>query len=111
MAGETFQSNTYVDCCRVNAKFTPRKVLSIYPGAFSALATVDELVKGISNNETFNTMIDSVAAGNILFFRAWFKDTETMLIKEIYEQAETMYPPSGFDAPTVWPDDLAPYGK
>ena len=60
---------------------TPRKVLEIYPQAFSAINTND------GNEEMRQQLIESARHGEIFIFRGWFSDPANSTIGEILEQA------------------------
>ena len=79
---------------------TPQSVLDVYPNAFSAIEAEDvDLTTGSSN---YNSLVQSVEAGNILFVDGWYdNEPDNGQIQKIYQAAGSGYsPPSSPSAPS-----------
>jgi hypothetical protein len=61
---------------------TPQQVLWTYPQAFHVFTVGDGDI-----TDNFATLVNSVARGDVLFFRGWFASSENPLVAQIYQQA------------------------
>jgi hypothetical protein len=61
---------------------TPASVVQVYPNAFSVFTISDADV-----TDNFSTLVNSVARGDVLFFRGWFNASENAQVEQIYQQA------------------------
>jgi len=61
---------------------TPDSVRELYPGAFSILHTADGPIE-----KRRGELVQAVKRGDILMFRAWWKDPGNALVREILEEA------------------------
>jgi hypothetical protein len=62
---------------------TPEPVREIYPGAFSILNTADGPIE-----KRRPELVEAVKRGDILMFRAWWKDPEQVFVRGILEEAK-----------------------
>jgi peptidoglycan hydrolase-like protein with peptidoglycan-binding domain/sugar lactone lactonase YvrE len=83
----------------VSGLSTPQASLDLYPNAFSVIQAVDSGGIDLTTNSTdYNTLVQSVEAGNILFFDGWYESTQNAQIASIYQDA---YALAGLTVPTL----------
>jgi hypothetical protein len=78
---------------------TPNQVRSVYPKAFSLINTTDGPI-----DDRYADLVSAVSHGDVLLYRAWYKDPANAKLKLIYEaaQASSQPRPRRFGSPALF---------